>query len=208
VAAALLVALLPMFRTVALALAVALAVPWLAAGRTRALARASIAGALVAVAGAPIVARVAETHTFQDRVTDPSSVFSRVATLNAGAGIVADHPLAGVGLANYGAAFDAKYGTAWYVSVDEVSGVGAERSPHNNLLGVWVELGLAGIVFYLLAAITVAGAAWRRRNTFALALLAVYAVPGATLYHGVYSECNLALFCALAVALRAGEDAP
>jgi O-antigen ligase len=179
----------------------AFSVPALLAGRARSLARVAAAGVLAAVAAAPLAALAARTHTFQDRIADPSSVYSRLATLRAGIGIVADHPLAGVGLANYGVYFDRKFGDAWYVSVDEVAGEGAERSPHNELLGVWAELGVAGALCYALAAVSAAGVAWRRRSAAALALLVAYAVPGLTLRHGVYAEANLFLACALAAAL-------
>ena len=91
------------------------------------------------------------------------------------------------------------------MSVDEVAGVGAENSPHNELLGVWAELGVTGLFWYLLAAVGAAAVAWRRRSVAALALLVVYAAPGAALHHGIYSEPNLFLFCTLAATLRFGE---
>lgn len=206
VAAALLTTALPLFRTLAFAVVAALAVPALVAGSARTLARRAVVAALALVAASPLVAVVATTHAFEDRVTDPSSVYSRVATLRAGARIVADHPLLGVGLANYSAYFDRALASSSAAS-DEVEGVGPERSPHNDPLGVWAELGLGGIFCYLLAAVGAYAAARRRGDVAAAALLVVYTVPGLTLRHGINPGPNLLLAVALGVAFSRRAEA-
>jgi O-antigen ligase len=129
-----LAACIPLFRAVVAAVVGALALPYVIEGRIRTLARAGAVGALLFAAAAPVWLRYSESLVFRDRVTDPSSAFSRLATYKAAVDIVADHPLVGVGLAEYRTYFAGKYGTAWYIDVEEVSGVGAEDSPHNNLL--------------------------------------------------------------------------
>lgn len=198
---AFLAALLPIFRAVILALAAALALPALAAGRLRALSRAALAGALLLVASLPALVPLSQTATFRDRISDPSSAFSRAATYLAAIDVIGDRPILGVGLTNYHTYFEAKYGTAWYVDVEAVNDVGAESYPHNNLLGVWAELGVVGLFFYLLAAFALAAAAWRRRSVAALALMVVYWLPGMTLQSGVYSDLNLYYFAMLGVLL-------
>jgi O-antigen ligase len=202
--AALLAALVPIFRAVMLALGAAFALPYLVAGRVRTLARAAAVVLLVALAALPLLARVAGTRTFEERISDPSSAYSRLATYRAAVDVIGDHPIRGVGLVNYSSYFDAKYGTAWYVDVEEVGDVGAANYPHNNFLGTWAELGLLGIFFYALAAAALAVEAWRR-SVAALALMIVYWVPGMTLQSGIYSDLNLYYFCMLAVLLGPGR---
>jgi O-antigen ligase len=203
-AGALLAAMLPMFRTIAIALVAAFAVPLLVEMRFRSLARVAVVALLVAIAAGPLVASIAANRTFENRVTDPSSVYSRLATLRSGLEIVAEHPLAGVGLGSYHAYYVARYGDGAREDDVEIAGVGAESSPHNNLLGVLAELGVVGLFFYLLAAVSLVALAWRERNLFALSLIAVYAVPGLTLQHGIYGPVNLYAFFAFALALQSG----
>jgi hypothetical protein len=199
--AGLLAALLPLFRAVMGALAIAYALPYLAAGRVRTLARAGVALVLVAVALSPLLLAASGTRAFRNRIADPSSAFSRAATYLAAVEIIRDHPVFGVGLASYRDAFDRRYGTKWYVDVEEVSGEGAENSPHNNVLGTWAELGVLGLAFYLAAAVVLAAEAWRRRSIAAAALMAVYWVPAMTLQTSIYPEITLIYFATLAVVL-------
>jgi hypothetical protein len=204
--AAVLAALLPLFRTVMVALAVACALGYLLEGRSRDLARLAAVAALLLVAASPLLLLASGTRTFQNRVSDPSSVYSRLATFFAEAEVIRDRPLGGVGLANYRSYFDAKYGAARVDDADEVAGVAAANSPHNNVLGSWAELGLAGVFFYLVAGATLLAEALLRRSALALSLIAAYWVTGLTLQSSVYPEASLYYFCALGVALggRAG----
>jgi O-antigen ligase len=197
-------ACVPLFRAVIAAIAGAVALPYVLSGRVRTLARAAVVALLVAVAATPLWLRASETLVFRDRVSDPSSAFSRLATYKAAVDTIREHPLLGVGLAEYRTYFARKYGVAWYVDVEEVSGEGAEDSPHNNLLGTWAELGLAGIFFYVAASAALAWEALRRRNAAALALIFVYWVPGMTLESGVYGDLNLYYFAMLAVVMGSG----
>jgi O-antigen ligase len=205
-ASALLAALVPAFRTIVGAIVAALALPYVLAARVRTLSRVVLVAALLLVAAIPVLVPLSRTATFRDRIADPSSAFSRAATYLAALDVISDRPLFGVGLTNYHEYFEAKYGTAWYIDVEAVADIGAESYPHNNLLGVWAELGTLGAFFYVLAAVVLAGTAWRRRNVAALALMAVYWIPGMTLQSGFYADLNLYYFAMLAVVLAPDPD--
>lgn len=205
---ALLAASIPLFRTVLASLAVAAAVPWIVALRIGTLARAAVVGLLLAIVALPAILAVSGTAVFRDRILDPSSGFSRAATYLAGAEVVADHPLAGVGLTNYHAYFVRKYGDAWYVEVETVGDEGAESYPHNNVLSVWAELGLLGLVPFAAAGIMLAGFAWRRRDVEALGLMVAFALPGATLVTCYAADLNLTVAALVGVLLaRHGTSA-
>lgn len=191
VAGAFLTAALPLFRTVLATLLVALAMPMIVALRVRALARTALVGAVLIVALLPAILAVSGTAVFRDRILDPSSGFSRAATYLAGADIVADHPILGVGLTNYHSYFLEKFGEAWYVEVETVGDEGAESYPHNNVLSVWAELGLLGLVPFAVAGITLAGQAWRDRDVESLGLMVAFALPGLTLVTCYSADLNL-----------------
>ncbi|MBK6314008.1 MAG: O-antigen ligase family protein [Blastocatellia bacterium] len=208
IAGAALAAALPLFRTVLATLIVALAVPWIVGLRIRAMARGALVGVLFLVAALPAVLAVSGTAVFQDRIIDPSSGFSRAATYLAGADIVADHPLVGVGLTNYHAYFVEKFGDAWYVEVETVGDEGAESHPHNNVLSVWAELGLLGLVPFVIAGVTMAGEAWRRRDVESIGLMVLYALPGLTLVTCYSSDLNLMVAALVGVMLSRHRTGP
>ncbi len=191
VAGAFLTAALPLFRTVLATLVVALAMPMLVALRVRALARTALVGVVLVIAALPAILAVSGTAVFRDRILDPSSGFSRAATYLAGADIVSDHPILGVGLTNYHDYFLEKFGEAWYVEVETVGDEGAESYPHNNVLSVWAELGLLGLVPFAVAGITLAGQAWRDRDVESLGLMLAFALPGLTLVTCYSADLNL-----------------
>lgn len=195
--AALLASLIPLFRTIMAALLAGFSAEWLANLRTVRFARAALALGLCTIAALPVLIPLSSTRVFSDRISDPSSVLSRIATYRAAAEIIEDHPIAGVGLMNYHDYFGDKYGTAWYVDVEAVADVGAESYPHNNILGVFAELGLAAVFFYVLAGIAIVANALRRRDFGSLGLLLVYWITGMTLYSGIYSDLNLYYFAFL-----------
>ncbi len=206
--AAALASVIPMFRTVAIAVAAALALPALARGEIRRLACAALLLLVGAAAVLPAILALRGSRTFQERISDPASAYSRLATYRAALDIIADAPITGIGLANYKAYFEAKYGTAWYVQVDAVGDEGAESTPHSNYLGTWAELGLLGFSLYLLAWMALVVDAVSRREHLTLAVLAVYMFGGLTLHSGVYPEVNLFAFAALAFAPGLSGTAP
>lgn len=200
-ATALLGALVPLFRAIIGALVAGYAVPAAMAGRARPLARAALVGLIAVVACAPLLAIVSGTSVFRERFTDPRSAYSRLATYKAALDVIEDHPFAGVGLASYPDYFDAKFGTGWHADVEEVSGEGAENTPHNNLLGAWAEMGIVAVFLYVAASLVLAGEAWRRRSAPALALMAVYWVPAMTLQTMMYPDITMYYLAMLAVVL-------
>ena len=202
--AAMIASMLPMFRTVGIALVACWAILELASGRRPALeARSLVAGRWhIAVLVAVVSLGAAVTPAlFARRLADPSNAFSRVATWEAAAEIAAEHPLFGVGLANYGDFFLAKY--KWEdESVEQVMNTSAIPSPHSNLLWIAAELGWLAFAVYVVANISLALMGWRtlrrernrpRRTAAAcfVALVVAYWITGLTLTSGVYSDLNL-----------------
>ena len=208
IAGAALAAALPLFRTVLTTLIVALAVPWIVGLRVRAIARGALVGVLFLVAALPALLAVSGTAVFQDRIIDPSSGFSRAATYLAGADIVADHPIVGVGLTNYHVYFLEKFGNAWYVEVETIGDEGAESYPHNNVLSVWAELGILGLVPFVIAGVTMAGEAWRRRDVESIGLMVLYALPGLTLVTCYSADLNLTIAALVGVMLARHRTGP
>jgi O-antigen ligase len=217
----LIASLLPMFRTVAIALVVCWAILELGGGKKRGasggklLAGRVLIAALIALVG--LAATIAPA-LFSRRLADPSNAFSRVATWEAAADIATDHPLFGVGLANYGDYFQAKY--SWEdESVEEVMNTSALPSPHSNLLWIAVELGWIAFAVYVIANVYLALMGWRafKRASSAtdrtaaacfLAIVVAYWITGLTLTSGLYSDLNLYFFflCGL-LSKRLARDA-
>lgn len=208
IAGAALAAALPLFRTVLATLVIALAVPWIVGLRVRAIVRGALVGVLFVAAVLPAVLAVAGTAVFQDRIVDPSSGYSRAATYLAGADIVADHPIVGVGLTNYHAYFLEKFGDAWYVEVETIGDEGAESYPHNNVLSVWAELGVLGLVPFVIVGVTMAGEAWRRRDVESVGLMVMYALPGLTLVTCYSADLNLTVAALVGVMLARHRTGP
>jgi O-antigen ligase len=217
VVAAVLGALLPLFRAVAIALVVCwFFLSWSArAGNresSRRLARSRsvfprllpvvmLVVTLIAVFGwftavAPSIAG--------SRLADPRAAFGRLATWEAAAEITLDNPVFGAGLGNYHEYFDA---THYYADEppEEVLDTRAVDSPHSNALWISSELGLTGFAMYIVANVYLFLIGWRafknagdrRQRVIAscfLALVFAYWVPGLTLSSGYYSDLNLCFF--------------
>lgn len=221
IVAAVIGALLPLFRAVAIALVVCwFFLRWSArAGASqslrdlgRGLARSRflfprivpimvLVGMLIVLAG--WFTTIAPSIT-GDRLTDPRTAFGRLATWQAAAEITLDNPVFGVGLGNYPEYFDA---THYYADepVEEVLETRAANSPHSNALWISSELGLTGLALYITANIYLLLMGWRAFKTAAqqrqrmtascfLALVIAYWIPGLTLASGYYSALNLCFF--------------
>jgi len=208
--AALIASLLPMFRTVAIALVACWAILELGGGNKRALkAEKPLAGRWLIAALIALVALGAAVAPalFARRLADPSNAFSRVATWQAAAEIAFEYPLSGIGLANYEDYFRAKY--SWEdESVEEVMNTSALPSPHSNLLWIAAELGWVAFAVYLIANVCLALMGWRglkRAQTTTqraaavcfLSLVVAYWITGLTLTSGLYSDLNLYFFLLL-----------
>lgn len=139
-----------------------------------------------------------------DRLTDPRTAFGRLATWQAAAEITLDNPIFGVGLGNYAESFDAAH---YYADepVEEILETRAANSPHSNALWISSELGLTGLALYIAANFYLFLMGWRafknaneqrQRITAScfLALVIAYWIPGLTLASGYYSALNLCFF--------------
>ena len=205
-AAALMGSLLSMFRT----LAIALMASWMLlefSGRKAISVKTNSFGGrwlIAALIGLTALAAVLAPSMFGGRLADPTNAFSRVATWEAGVGIAAEHPLFGVGLANYGDYFRAKYN--WEdESVEQVMNTRALASPHSNLIWIAAELGWIALMFYVIANVWLGLMGWKalkrarsetQRASAAcfLSLVVAYWITGFTLTSGAYSDLNLSFF--------------
>jgi O-antigen ligase len=207
VACAAVASLFPLYRIAG----VALLVSWIALEITiskkrewnflksrRALAAAAVA--LVTLAGGALLFEVSS----QGRLSSARNIYGRLATWEAGVGIVMDRPLFGAGLTNYNDYFNLRYSRAdqWQGSVENARPVGY---PHSNGLWIAAELGLPAFVVYVIANVYLFLIGYRglkkatttRQRTAAgcwVALLAAYWIPGLTLTSGAYSDLNLYFF--------------
>lgn len=207
---ALVACLLPVFRTVALALAVC----WAGFELLRREGRESKAARnrskrVALLAGFALVTGLTLGVIFisflsPERVTSFYNVYGRLATWTAAVKITAENPLTGVGLNNYRDYIDKKYETEDQLE-DAIGEIRAARSPHSNILWVAAELGVVGLALYLAAnaLIFLFGYRMLRRSRSTqhraaaagfLAIAAAYTIVGLTLTSGAYSDLNLYLF--------------
>ena len=211
--------LLPLYRTVGVALVVSWAlVEWqLAKDAGRLASRAglfrlpisrrrlaAVTLLFVAVAGAALLYESGA----EGRIVSARNIYSRLATWSAAARISLDQPVFGVGLTNYTEQFNRKYSRA-----DQWEGaIGNARPaayPHSNALWIAAELGLPAFAIYVFAnvalfwmGVVMLRAAKGRQRVMAscfLGLLAAYSIPGLTLTSGAYSDLNLYFFLFLAI---------
>ncbi len=138
------------------------------------------------------------------RLTNPRNVIGRLATWESAVGITLDHPVVGVGLANYQWAFDQRY---FYsdTEAEALLDTTAADSPHSNLLWVAAEMGVVAFLLYVIANAYLFLIGWRalRRAqsvsaraaaAASIALFVAYWLPGLTLASGYYSDVNLYFF--------------
>jgi len=171
---------------------------------------------LMAVAAALLVALALLSPFLGSRLTSGHSVYGRLATWKAALKMTLDRPVTGVGLANYTDYFREKYSPEGEVQ-ESVQDTRAAAAPHNNLLWVAAELGLAGLALYAFAHFQIAMMGYRllrragspgRRMAAAcyIALFIAYWIPGLTLTSGAYSDLNLYLFFMLGLLLNVGGE--
>jgi O-antigen ligase len=156
-----------------------------------------VAVGLVTLAGAALLFEVSSPG----RLSSARNVYGRVATWEAGAGIVLDRPMFGAGLTNYNDYFNLKYSRAdqWRGSVGNARPVGY---PHSNGLWIAAELGLPAFVIYVIANLYLFLPGYRglkravtpqQRIAAACfhALITAYWISGLTLTSGAYADLNL-----------------
>jgi O-antigen ligase len=190
-AAALGMALMPMFRSVMLTLLLVLIIDtfW-EQGATRRAWRAVLMSASV---GLIFIAPLFAPRVFEDR-SSSENAFGRIAEFEQSLRVFVDHPVVGVGFWNFHefVAGEPRY-TASY------EGVSSLDSPHNNLIEVLTETGILGFAPYVIAHVLLLLAMWQARQLFSsgrlmwkyyVFLFLSYWITGLTESSG-YSPLNL-----------------
>jgi O-antigen ligase len=198
-------ALLPMFRSAALALLAGWLIVRFATIKREAVSRRRAAASVVALLLVIGVGSVAlGLLASGKRLTNPRNIIGRLATWESAVGMTLDSPVVGVGLANYQWAFDQRY---FYsdAEAEALLDTAAADSPHSNLLWVAAEMGVIALLLYAVANAYLFLIGWRalrraqsvRGRAAAaglIALFVVYWLPGLTLASGYYSDANLYFF--------------
>jgi O-antigen ligase/polysaccharide polymerase Wzy-like membrane protein len=149
-------ALMPMFRSVAIALLLALIIDtfW-ERGTTL---RGQRVVLMLAFAGLIFLPKIFAPDMFEDRMS-ASNVYGRVAQLQQSLRVFLDHPLLGVGFCNF---HNVVGGESRYLAF--YKGVSSLDSPHSNLAQVLTETGIFGFVPYVMAQVLLFIAMWGLRK--------------------------------------------
>jgi hypothetical protein len=143
--ASLAIALMPMFRAVAIAFMVTLLLEtWSTANLRRKIAGFTLIGVC---AVAVLLISVMAPEVFEDRA-QADNIYSRMAQQRQNLQVFLDHPFLGVGLGRFSATVK---GETHYLA--SYQGTGAPDSPHNNLAQIGTETGLLGLVPFIVAQI-------------------------------------------------------
>jgi len=155
-AAAIGMALMPMFRSVAITLLLVLIIDtfW-EQGTTL---RGQRVVLMLAFAGLIFLPKIFAPDMFEDRMS-ASNVYGRVAQLEQSLRVFVDHPLLGVGFWNF---HESVVGEPSYLASYE--GVSSLDWPHNNLAQVLTETGILGFLPYVMAQVLLFIAIWRLRK--------------------------------------------
>src|SRR6266850_1276209 len=198
-AAALGMALLPLFRSVAITLLLVLIIDtfW----EQRAPRRAWRVGLIVAVVGLIFLIPLFAPDVFEDRGSGENA-YARVAQYEQSLRVFLDHPVLGVGFLNFN-----RYVTGEPRYVASYRGVSSVDWPHSNLAQVLTETGLLGFVPFVITYVLLVGAMWKLRQLngsgsqvwkYAVYIFLGYWITGLTEGSG-YSPLNLWYVFAIAV---------
>jgi O-antigen ligase len=210
VACALAVALMPMFRSIALTLLLIFVMETLQV-RGRAYRVAFLAGAACLLGGFFWLSGQLPDF-YQERISGMDNVYARVAQEQQSFRIFLSNPLTGVGFTGFHdvAEKNSNYATAF-------DGVDALDYPHNNLSAVLAETGIFGFVPYFLSQVLLVYAflQMRRRGTaggklvwkYFIWIFLGYWVSGVSLTSGYYSDLNLWFVFAIALLYKYGSTA-
>lgn len=194
-------ALMPLFRSVAITLLVVLMIDtfW-ERGTTR---RARRVALMLAFVGLIFLVPVFAPDVFEDR-SSGDNAYARVAEYGQSFRVFVEHPLLGVGLLNFNryVAGELRYRTFY-------QGVSSVDWPHSNLAQVLTETGLLGFVPYMMAHVLLLRAMWRLRLLasgrlawkYFVYFFLTYWITGLTESSG-YSPLNLVYVFAVAVSYK------
>jgi len=201
--AALGMALMPMFRSVAITLLLALIIDTFWEQRTTG--RAWRLGLILACAGLIFFVRLLVPAAVIEDRSSRQNIYGRIAQLEQSLQVFTEHPLLGVGFYNFGRVVE---GEPRYVASYE--GVNSVDSPHNNLTQVLAETGILGFAPYLMAHVLLLRAMWQLRHLSRSGRLAwkccaylflTYWTTGLSESSG-YSPLNLIYVFAIAVCFK------
>ena len=191
ISAALLQALLPLFRSVLLTLVVVIVLDlfW-SRGFGRAWRALALGGIVLTATGLATLA----PGVFRER-SGAENLYGRIAQHRQTLRMVADHPLLGIGITNFAAVVsrDARYRAVSY------EGLEAETTPHNNVAFVAVETGLAGVLPYIASQLLLWTAFRRLRGRgergrlawrYFIFIFLAYWISGMTLSSGYFGDLN------------------
>jgi O-antigen ligase len=149
-------ALMPLFRSVAITLVVALIIDtfWEHGASRRAWRVALIAGSV----GFVCMIAVLAPAVFEDR-SSSGNVFGRVAEVQQSLRVFAEHPVLGVGFLNFH-----NYVVGEPRLVATYNGVASLDWPHDNLAQVLTETGILGFIPYVLSQFFLLGSMWKLRR--------------------------------------------
>jgi O-antigen ligase len=202
-AAALGMALMPMFRSVVLTLLIVLIIDTFWEQKTTS--RAWRVGLVLASVGLILIAPLFVPESVVEDRSNSGNVYGRVAQFEQSIRVFLEHPMLGVGFYNFGRVVA---GEPRYVA--SYRGVSSVDSPHNNLTQVLAETGIFGFVPYVLAHILLLRANWRMRQLsssgalvwkYYVYMFLTYWITGLTESSG-YSPLNLVYIFAATVSYK------
>jgi O-antigen ligase len=202
-AAALGMALMPMFRSVVLTLLIVLIIDTFWEQKTTG--RAWRVGLVLASVGLILIAPLFVPESVVEDRSNSGNVYGRVAQFEQSIRVFLEHPMLGVGFYNFGRVVA---GEPRYVA--SYRGVSSVDSPHNNLTQVLAETGIFGFVPYVLAHILLLRANWRMRQLsssgalvwkYYVYMFLTYWITGLTESSG-YSPLNLVYIFAATVSYK------
>jgi O-antigen ligase len=201
-AAALGMALMPMFRSVALTLLLVLIIDtfW----EQRRSRRALRVVLMLASAGAIFLLPILAPDVFEDR-SSSQNAYSRIAEYEQSLRVFVEHPVLGVGFQNFN-----RYVTGEPRFVAAYRGAYSVDWPHSNLAQVLTETGILGFVPYILASVFLFRQMWQLRqgsgsgrlvSKYFVYMFLSYWITGLTEGSG-YSPLNLWYVFAIAVSCK------
>ncbi|HYG97690.1 MAG TPA: O-antigen ligase family protein, partial [Terriglobales bacterium] len=203
---ALLMAMLPMFRSVALTL---LALLGWEAFRSKGVRRIALTSLIIAATAMVLWVGSLAPDAFEERVSSNNNVYARLAQQKQTLELFLSHPVLGVGINNF---FEAVPKTTNYSAL--FAGADPLDYPHNNLAAVLAETGVLGFMPYMMAQAFLVKAFWdlRKRKTAAANeawryfcyIFVGYWASGMTLTSGYYSDLNLWFMFAVIVVYSFG----
>jgi hypothetical protein len=150
-----------------------------------------------------LISKLFYPSVYEDRVSRPENVYQRIAQDLQTLEVIRDYPLLGVGFNLYQStvAGDAKYSV-------QFKGVDAMNVPHNSLFSVLAEEGIVGFLLYVGAQLYFVRAMWQLRTVNQLGwrvflyCVLVYTIYGLDVGMAYYSDLNLFYVFVLGVLMQ------